>query len=178
MGYFLGNQPHNKKKKIIISGIRGIPADHGGFETCAERLSLYLEERGWDVSVYCQKKGSKKTHKTKWNNINLINVYVSSNSAFSTILFDLKVVIDSLKFRDHIILTFGYNTAIFNILYRIFNIKNVINMDGIEWKRQKWGFCLKIWFYINEKIAKLFSNVMIADHPEIKKYCILFFVSL
>lgn len=29
-------------KKLYILGTRGIPAQHGGFETFAEKLSLYL----------------------------------------------------------------------------------------------------------------------------------------
>eukprot|EP01036_Dinobryon_divergens_P048835 gene48835-65485_t len=35
-------------------GIRGVPAHHGGFETFAEYLALYLRDRGWKVTVYCQ----------------------------------------------------------------------------------------------------------------------------
>ena len=38
-------------KKLRILGIRGIPAAHGGFETIAEHLALYLEKRGWEVTV-------------------------------------------------------------------------------------------------------------------------------
>ena len=34
-------------KRLIINGIRGIPAAHGGFETFAEYLALYLVKKGW-----------------------------------------------------------------------------------------------------------------------------------
>jgi hypothetical protein len=37
--------------KLAILGTRGVPAAHGGFETFAEYLSLYLVSRGWDVTV-------------------------------------------------------------------------------------------------------------------------------
>lgn len=34
-------------KVLAILGTRGIPARHGGFETFAEHLALYLVNRGW-----------------------------------------------------------------------------------------------------------------------------------
>ena len=46
------------EKHILILGTRGVPAAHGGFETFAERYALYLVERGWRVSVYCQEDGA------------------------------------------------------------------------------------------------------------------------
>ncbi len=44
--------------KLNILGIRGVPAQHGGFETFAEKLCLYLVDKGWDVTVYCQEDGA------------------------------------------------------------------------------------------------------------------------
>jgi hypothetical protein len=38
--------------KIAILGTRGIPNNYGGFEQCAEYLSIGLVEKGHQVSVY------------------------------------------------------------------------------------------------------------------------------
>lgn len=38
--------------KIAIMGIRGIPAQYGGFETFAEELSPRLVKKGHQVTVY------------------------------------------------------------------------------------------------------------------------------
>ena len=86
-----------------------------------------------------------------------------NNNNFDSILFDFKSIIDSLKYKNAmyknaIYLTLGYNTAIFNVILNIFNRINIINMDGIEWKRAKWGFFVKVWFYFNDKIAKIVSR--------------------
>src|SRR5581483_939135 len=40
--------------KIALLGTRGVPANYGGFETCAEELGARLVERGHSVSVYCR----------------------------------------------------------------------------------------------------------------------------
>ena len=38
--------------KIAILGTRGIPNNYGGFEQCAECLSIGLSKKGYDVTVY------------------------------------------------------------------------------------------------------------------------------
>src|SRR5450759_2796955 len=38
--------------RIAILGIRGVPANYGGFETFAEQLGSRLIERGHQVTVY------------------------------------------------------------------------------------------------------------------------------
>ena len=38
--------------KIAIMGIRGIPANYGGFETFIEEMAPRLVEKGHDVTVY------------------------------------------------------------------------------------------------------------------------------
>ena len=38
--------------KIAILGTRGIPNNYGGFEQCAESLSIGLVKKGYDVTVY------------------------------------------------------------------------------------------------------------------------------
>ena len=47
----------NSPRTLRILGTRGVPAAHGGFETFAEYLSLYLVAQGWRVVVYCQDDG-------------------------------------------------------------------------------------------------------------------------
>ena len=146
-----------------------MPASHGGFETFAHYLCLYLVKKGWKVTVYCQEKGAGRVYQTEWQGVKRIHIPIKSQGALGTILFDLKSVIHSLK-EEGIILTLGYNTSIFNLLHRIFRRQNIINMDGIEWKRQKWGHAEKLWFWINERLGCWFGNKLIADHPEIKKH--------
>ena len=153
-------------KKLVITGIRGIPASHGGFETFAEFLALYLVKKGWEVTVYCQGEPGSSFSEKMWNGICLITIPEENEGAVGTVRFDLKSVYHSLK-HDSLVLTLGYNTAIFNILYRLKGIPNVINMDGIEWKRDKWGLVAKTWFWLNERFGCWFGNHLVADHPAI-----------
>jgi glycosyltransferase involved in cell wall biosynthesis len=86
--------------------------------------------------------------------------------ALGTILFDWKAFRHSLRERG-VVLTLGYNTGCFNLLYRFKGMPNIMNMDGIEWKREKWSFLARAWFWLNEWVGARVANHLVADHPEI-----------
>lgn len=156
-------------KKLFILGIRGIPARHGGFETFAEKLSLYLVKHGWQVTVYCQEDGVGDISTSEWNGIQRIHIPIANTGVAGTMFFDWKATVHALG-QKGLFLTLGYNTAAFNILQRIKGQTNVINMDGIEWKREKWGLLAKTWFWLNERAGCWFGNHLVADHPMIKEH--------
>jgi hypothetical protein len=156
-------------KKIKILGIRGIPAQHGGFETFAEHFSLYLKRKGWEVFVYCQEEGGGELFEDDWNGIHRVHIPVTQEGAKGTMIFDWKSSCHAAK-HNGIILTLGYNTALFCALYRLRGINNIINMDGIEWQRDKWSFLERSWLYLNEKAGSLLGNHLVADHPKIKSH--------
>jgi len=156
-------------KKLSILGCRGIPGSHGGFETFAERLSLYLVGQGWEVSVYCEDYEGKKISEAYWQGIRLIQVPVLKPSAAATILFDWKSTLHAAK-EGNLMLTLGYNTALFCAWYRLKGLTNIINMDGLEWRRQKWNAPQRAWLYLNERLGCWLGNHLIADHPEIENH--------
>ena len=123
------------------------------------------------MTVYCQVEANQKnnTTTTTWRGIELVHVPVAGNGALSTIVFDFKSIRHSLR-SEGIILTLGYNTAIFNIMHRLKKRINIINMDGIEWRREKWSRIAKMWFWFNERLACWIANHLIADHPAIKEH--------
>lgn len=154
---------------VRILGTHGIPAAYGGFETAAEHIAIHLRDRGWRVIVYCQGEGAEPIREDVWNGIERVTIYVSRDGWLGTSAFDWVSIRHALRFRDPC-LTFGYNTAIFNVLQRTCNIPNVINMDGIEWSRDRWGRFRQAILYTNERIACIIGNQLIADHPCIEEY--------
>jgi glycosyltransferase involved in cell wall biosynthesis len=157
------------KPTVRILGIRGVPAAHGGFETFAERLAPYLVEQGWRVIVYCQHEGERRSWVDKWEGVERHNICVKGDGPASTIRFDWQCIWHAAKSRD-LCLTLGYNTAAFCAYLRLRGVRNVINMDGIEWSRAKWGGLAKTWFWLNDWAGCLFGDHLVADHPEIKQH--------
>jgi len=156
-------------RTIRILGTRGVPAAHGGFETFAEHLAPYLVERGWQVTVYCQEDGAGPVFEDEWRGVRRVRMPVATSGAVGTIEFDARSTVHASGEKG-LVLTLGYNTALFCALYRLKGLKNVINMDGVEWRRQKWGKVAKAWFWMNDWAGCWLGNHLIADHPEIKKH--------
>jgi hypothetical protein len=156
---------------LIILGIRGLPAAHGGFETFAERLAPYLKDRGWRVTVYCQGSVSGKRIEDEWEGIRRIHIPVSRTGSVGTIEFDLKCIIDVANVPGTI-LTLGYNTGFLSAWLRLKRRNNIINMDGLEWKRAKYSWGARAYLWLNERLAAWAGTMLIADHPVIAEHLV------
>lgn len=160
-----------KARSISIVGTRGVPAGHGGFETFAERLALYLTSRGWNVTVYCQGTDKDQTQfEDVWQGIHRVVIPVWRNGAVGTMEFDWKSISDVIRRRPDVVLTLGYNTAAFCLRLRASGLVNLINMDGLEWRRKKWKFHQRAWLWLNERLGCWVGNRLIADHPVIAEH--------
>jgi glycosyltransferase involved in cell wall biosynthesis len=153
---------------VLILGSRGIPSKHSGFETFAQDFALFLVARGHEVTVYCQVEETDPAGEDVWCGVRRVMVPAGKGS-LGTIIFDWKTIRLAMREKG-VALTLGYNTGVFNLLFRLSGTRNVMNMDGIEWKREKWSRPAKAWFWFNELAGALVANHLVADHPEIAKH--------
>jgi glycosyltransferase involved in cell wall biosynthesis len=158
---------------VRILGTHGVPAAYGGFETAAENVGRYLRSKGWRVVVYCQIPGSGPTITDSWEDLERVNICEPREGWLGTSSFDLKSLRHAMKNRatnGEAWLTFGYNTGVFDIVPRLRRVPNVINMDGMEWTRARWGLAKQGILLANERIAGWVGDLIVADHPEIARY--------
>lgn len=156
---------------IYLIGVRGIPNRYGGFERLVEVLAPHLVNQGHDVTVFCHDdpsvnaSGSAEDH---WMGVRRRFISVSRSGPLGTIEYDWR------SFKEvpagAVALIFGYGTGIFQGYLKQHGIPHAVNMDGIEWQREKWGRAARIWLRINERFAARQADILIADHPEIQRY--------
>ena len=123
--------------KIAIIGTRGIPNNYGGFEQFAEKVSVLLIDKGYEITVY-----NSSLHPyqgNEWNGVKIIKMYDPENKVGTVgqFIYDLNCILHTRKSNYDIILQLGYtSSSIWNFLFKR---KHTIitNMDGIEWKRTK-----------------------------------------
>jgi glycosyltransferase involved in cell wall biosynthesis len=154
---------------LRILGTRGVPATYGGFETSAEQIARHMTARGWRVTVYCQAACGGTITEDRWEGIGRVHIPERHSGPLGAVLFDLESTLHAVRYRE-LLLTLGYNTAVFFSIYRVAGRTNVVNMDGLEWMRSKWSRPVRWWLRGNEQIACRLSNLMIADHPELARY--------
>ncbi len=159
----------SKNFRLAIIGSRGIPGHYGGFETFAERLSLGLVERGHSVTVYCTA-AYDNYKKMEYQGVKRVIVPSVPIKSLEKIFTSLLSCIHTATTRYQIIYFLGVSPVLFAWLPRLAGTKTVINIDGLEWKRQKWGRAAAWYLRFSESLSGSLCDVVIADSMEIKRY--------
>jgi len=155
--------------KIAIIGSRGIPAKYGGFETAVEAVAPGLVEKGWNIFVSCE--GPRDQSKpVVYKGVNLFYFPVRP---FFRIIYEVLYDVYSLvkaSLLCHCIYMLGYGAGLFFFIPKIFRKKLAVNVDGLEWKREKFNKLERFILLTSERAAVTFADVIVADSKEIKKY--------
>lgn len=153
------------KKRIAIVGIQGVPSKYGGFETLVEHL---IEDDSVEYTVFCSGTDQKQPLKV-YKNASLKYIPLKANG-IQSIPYDILAMIRSLSGYDSM-LVLGVSGASFLPLFRLFSKARVIvNIDGLEHSRQKWGKFTRRYLKWSEKIAVRNSDVVVADNKAIMDY--------
>lgn len=155
--------------KIAIMGIRGIPANYGGFETFAEYLSTGLIERGHEVTVY-GRSNTIKHDKPYYRGVRLVILPTISHKYFDTVAHTFLCVIHARKEKYDVILICNSANAIFSWMPRLGGTPVALNVDGLEWKRTKWNALGSAFYKMSERLATFMPNEIITDARDIEKY--------
>lgn len=151
--------------KISILGTVGIPAIYGGFETLAENLVRFhkKENLSGKLVVYC----SARTYLDRPASLlgaELRYIGLRANGA-SSIFYDMVSLYLAARQRSDVILLLGVSGAIALPLVRLFSRARIVtNIDGIEWKRQKWKGLARWFLRFSEWAAVKYSHKLVADN--------------
>ncbi|SFF43839.1 DUF1972 domain-containing protein [Flavobacterium xueshanense] len=160
------------QKKIAIIGIVGLPAKYGGFETLAEYLTKHLTN-SFDVTVYCSSVFYSKKLK-RYNNANLKYIPLNANGVQS-ILYDIISIFNALFYADVLLILGVSGCIVLPFIKLISNKLIIVNIDGLEWKRAKWGRAAKMFLKYSEKIAVTYADSVVADNKVIQEYVKYFY---
>ena len=153
--------------KIAIIGTAGLPATYGGFETLAEYLTKYLS-KNFQITIYCS--GNKSYSNLKeYNGARLEYIPLNANG-IQSIPYDIISTCKALRYAN-VLLILGVSGGLFLPFVRLISkTKIIINIDGLEWKRAKWGKLAKTFLKFSEKIAVKSAHVVIADNKVIQNH--------
>lgn len=160
-----------KKRKemrtISITGAQGIPASYGGFETLTERICEGLNSY-YKFNIYCE----KKYRKTKFKISNVKRIFLNFKAnGFSSLIYD-SLSITHAAFNSDLILQLGSTAGFIIPLIKL--IRNeviiIVNIDGLEWKRDKWNIFAKYLLKVLEKLSVYFCDSIVVDNQGISDY--------
>jgi glycosyltransferase involved in cell wall biosynthesis len=154
--------------KIALIGSRGIPASYGGYETFYEQLSIRLVAQGHAVTVYNRSHWIKLRDKY-YKGVRLVRLPSIKSKHLDTITHTFLSLIHALFCNYDIIYIVIVGNSPLCIIPKLFGKKVVLNVDGTDATREKWGSFARNYMLWTEKVACKLADVIIADSMVIKK---------
>ncbi|WP_022910596.1 DUF1972 domain-containing protein [Aestuariimicrobium kwangyangense] len=155
--------------RVALIGTRGVPAHYGGFETAVEEVGRRLVDRGHEVVVFCRPVGGE-TSAEQYLGMRLVHLPALRHPAVETLSHTaLSVVSPHLKDVDAAIVFNAANSPLLPVL-RARGIPVATHVDGLEWKRGKWGPVGRDYYRLAEALSVRWSDALIADARGIADY--------
>ena len=157
------------RPSVAILGTRGVPAQYGGFETFAAKLAEYLLSKNFPVSAYGIE-GYQQDDKAALAGLNQIWMHAPKHRALEKTIAAWTSVVHASLSDAEVILMLGVSPALLSILPKLRGKRVIINLDGMEWKRRKWGRLAKGYLYLCEQHAKQIAHATIVDSRALLPY--------
>jgi glycosyltransferase involved in cell wall biosynthesis len=155
--------------KIAILGTRGIPARYGGFETFAEQIATHLAARGHHVTVYCRKAFTRPGDTVAPGVRRVILPSINSKN-FDTLFHSLLSTLHVLFTDVDIVLMCNVANSIYAWMPRLFGKPTILNVDGLDRKRDKWSAFGRAFLHLCEIVSVATPSVVVTDAHVIQRY--------
>ncbi|MDE7420915.1 MAG: DUF1972 domain-containing protein [Muribaculaceae bacterium] len=154
--------------KVAIIGTQGVPAKYGGFESLVENLLGENCPEDVKYTVYCSGKDMPE-RLSHYKGASLKYLPLKANGAQS-VPYDIMSLCKALKGYD-VVLVLGVSGCLFLPVFHLLNSKKlIINIDGMEYKRDKWGTFAKRILKKSEALAIKYADIVITDNKAIQDY--------
>lgn len=167
------------KLEIAILGTRGIPGRYGGFETFAEELSVRLAERGHQITVYCRSGiapnggapiGVAPNAPEIYRGVQLVHLPAIHHKYAETLSHTLLSAVHALFQRYDIVYVCNSANAPICWIPWMRRQQVVLNVDGLEWQRAKWGRLARRYYRWAAKHAAHMPIEIVTDAEVIRAF--------
>ncbi|ALJ19070.1 glycosyltransferase [Microbacterium sp. No. 7] len=150
-------------RSVAIIGTRGYPSYYGGFETAVRKLAPYLVDHGWDVTVYGRDGATRDDDPTRDPRVRTVTTRGTDTKSLSTLSYGFTSVFHAARRRPDVALVMNVANGFWLPILKARGIPTVVNVDGIEWDRAKWGRLAKAVFHTGARFTARFGTSMVYD---------------
>ena len=160
--------------RVGIIGARGI-SNYGGFETVVGELAPRLAAMGYEV--YCSHRRLAEGAMTaEFKGVKVLYFPFCfpaghRGARLFEVLYDWYFLFKcAFVLRCDIVYCLGVASGPFLIATRLTRTKTCVNVDGLEWRRRKFGLADKAYLKLAFTTSCAFSNVCVLDNSQLKGY--------
>ena len=151
---------------VTFIGSRGVPARYGGFETCVEKVGSRMVARGHQVTVFC-----RRTHYTE-RPAEYLGMRLRYGSAIPEKHLETisHTALSALKLdRDTATVCMGVGNAPIVRLLELGGRRSILNVDGADWQREKWGKLASWYLFACERMAAATKGILVSDAEVVQR---------
>lgn len=152
---------------IAILGSRGFPSTYGGFETFVRQAAPWLVDRGHRVTVYAR--GGSSRSVSEIDGVQVVATRGFSAKSASTVTHGFSGAMHAGLHKPDVVLALNVANGLALPLLKTRGIPVAVNVDGLEWERDKWGKIARRGFRAGAKSCALFADELIADSKEVAR---------
>ena len=155
--------------RIAILGTRGVPSNYGGFETFADEFGAELARRGHAVTVYCRSRYAD-TALRSYRGMRLVALPAIPQKHVETLSHTLLSALHAVFHRYDIVYVCNSGNAPVCYIPWLRRQKTILNVDGLEWRRKKWGRVARRYHYWAARLAARMPIEVVTDAEVIQDY--------
>ena len=165
-----------KPLKIAMIGHKRIPSREGGVEIVVDELSTRMVKLGCRVDAYNRygkhtagKKFDQRRGKY-YHGIRLITIPTPKSSSLNAIVYSFFAALRALFGRYDVIHFHAEGPCIMLLIPKLFGIRVVATIHGLDWQRSKWGNFASDMLKLGEKIAAKYADEVIVLSRNMQDY--------
>jgi len=155
--------------RVALVGSRGIPARYGGYETLFHELAPRLVARGFEVTVYGRSHYARPGL-VRARGARLVVLPTLRTKHLDTPVHTLLSCLHAAGERYDAALVVNSANAIFLPLLSAAGVATVLNVDGIEKRRAKWGPFGRAVYALSERLACFLPDRLVTDAEVIRAH--------
>lgn len=162
--------------RIAMIGHKRIPSREGGVERVVEELSVRMSGAGHEIYVYNRKghhvSGAQNDMQAlkEYKGVHIITVPTVQGKSLNAIVYAFLATVHALFSHYDIIHYHAEGPCAFIWLPKLFGIRTVATIHGMDWQRAKWGgFATRFLKYAEKTVAKYADEIIVLS-PEVKDY--------
>lgn len=148
---------------IGVFGIRAIPSTYSGYETFLTALLPELVQRGHSVTVYCRRGERVPDEPGPYLGVRRVDLPSIGTKQLDTMSHGLVCALASRVQGHDVVLSCNVANALYCALLRWTGLPVVLNTDGQEWIRGKWGRVARSVFRASARSSRWSANALISD---------------
>lgn len=164
--------------KIAMIGHKRIPSREGGIEIVVEALSTRLVKLSNTVVAYNRSGAhvsgkqfsSEKEKQNEYKGVKLVTVPTPKSKALNAVVYSFFATVKALFGGYDVIHYHAEGPAAMCFIPKMFGIRTVVTIHGLDWKRSKWGGFATKYLKFGEKTAAKYADEIIVLSKAVQKY--------